>query len=247
MPQGRRRSRVRRKTPRGQRSPGGPADTAETDLDALTDLRSRRAYDREAEELLEAARATGSPLAILVIDVNQFKQINDTRGHSAGDAALCAIANEATKTAHGRGRGYRYGGDETVVLMPNASAREAYASAERLANAVRTLSVPEVGWPLSLSIGVAAFPEQGDSLEALFNAADRAMYQAKHTEGAPVQIAPSDTRQGAIEISSVPLASAGPTNEIILEGVAVQCSRSDLCCSRRSDSSKGCRATVAHE
>lgn len=153
-------------------------------LDDLTGLPQRRAFRDTAERLLAARGAAPRPLSLLVIDLDFFKQVNDLFGHQGGDAALVAVANALRGILRSDDYAARYAGDEFVVLLPGARLASAVATAERLRAAVDALRVPAPAQRggeihISISVGVATAPEQGDTLDTLFAAADGALYAAK--------------------------------------------------------------------
>jgi diguanylate cyclase (GGDEF)-like protein len=134
-------------------------------------------------ELERAQRTRGAPIAVLMVDLDHFKKVNDVYGHLAGDAVLKSVAS----TVSGQIRGYdsvgRFGGEEFVVLLPGVSESEATAAAERIRLAVADIEVTDeanlIGG-LSVSIGVALHPIHGNALEKLISAADAALYRAKN-------------------------------------------------------------------
>jgi diguanylate cyclase (GGDEF)-like protein len=148
------------------------------DLDALTGIANRRAFD---DAVLRAQAAPDEAVAVLVIDTDKFKQINDTAGHAAGDAALRAIAHALTQQVREEDMVARLGGDEFAVLMPQATTAAAYGVAARMVHAVR--GIP--GCPATLSIGVGRGPA-GELPETL-RRADAAMYAVKRRGGDGVQ------------------------------------------------------------
>lgn len=137
------------------------------------------------ESLDRAVRRTlrkKSSLAVLMIDVDHFKSLNDTFGHEAGDAALQSLG--ALLKGHFRAEDVvcRYGGEEFTVIMPEASKQSAEQRANALCEAAKQMVVQHRGQPLrsiSLSIGIAAFGEHGESGESLISSADTALYAAK--------------------------------------------------------------------
>lgn len=168
--------------------------------DALTGLFNRRRFEEELRRQLAYTRRYGSGGALLVIDVDRFKQINDTLGHAAGDRALCQVAallRDNLRTSDVIARDVdpvvaRLGGDEFVVLLPEADEEEAKAVAERLAAIVRgtTLTVDGHDVRLEISVGVATFDEYGQPGEIeLLAAADRAMYRVKARGGGGAGVA----------------------------------------------------------
>jgi len=146
------------------------------DLDALTGIANRRAFD---DAVLRAQASPEATMAVLVIDTDKFKQINDTAGHAAGDAALRAIADVLTRQVRDQDMLARLGGDEFAVLLPEAAA--AYGVAARMVHAVRGLP----NCPATLSIGIARGPA-GELVEIL-RRADAAMYRVKRRGGDGVE------------------------------------------------------------
>jgi diguanylate cyclase (GGDEF)-like protein len=155
--------------------------------DALTGLPNRQSCLEAAERLIADARARQEAMAVVYLDLNGFKRINDTFGHGVGDAVLSLVAGKlrATTEEHRPPDGElyltRFGGDEFVILLRHA---QAHALAVGIANAcVAALGSPVTHVGLELyatpSIGVAGFPDDGDSVETIVSHADTAMYQAK--------------------------------------------------------------------
>lgn len=151
--------------------------------DALTGLANRvHLYDR-AEQAIAAARRTGGAFAILLVDLDQFKPINDIHGHAVGDLVLREAAHRIQAAAREVDTVARLGGDEFVVLLAGVGDRvEARLVAERIIEAVTTpLAVR--GLRLGVSVGIAMYPEDGSSVDQLLACADGAMYEAKHRGG----------------------------------------------------------------
>jgi diguanylate cyclase (GGDEF)-like protein len=148
---------------------------ARTDL--LTGLANRRAL--EVDFRREAARAarTGEPIAIVLIDLNRFKDINDLHGHAAGDAALAGVAERMRRVLRASDVAARIGGDEFLLLLPNADADTATAVAQRLSESSATREDGSI--PVGLSFGVAACEDGVASLDALMRLADQALYTKK--------------------------------------------------------------------
>nr|WP_298143121.1 diguanylate cyclase [uncultured Pseudomonas sp.] len=149
--------------------------------DTLTELGNRKAFAEELHSALEQAERQQTHLALLYIDLDRFKEVNDRFGHDIGDALLVAIAERVRNTLRHPDQVYRLGGDEFTLLMPRSSV----AAAEKLAERVLTaLGMPFNLHDLSIdfvtpSIGIALYPEHAQTAEALIKAADSAMYQAK--------------------------------------------------------------------
>lgn len=152
--------------------------------DELTGLFNRRYMEESlAREVRRAARS-GEPLALLLLDLDGFKRVNDTLGHTHGDRLLADLAQRLAREVRGGDLACRYGGDEFVVALPDCELTAAVEHGERLRRVIRAAeegdehpAVLEVG----VSIGVAVFPEHGASPEELIAAADAALYRAKLT------------------------------------------------------------------
>ncbi|MBU6366402.1 MAG: diguanylate cyclase [Gemmatimonadetes bacterium] len=153
------------------------------EVDELTQLPTRRAFREAAAHILEARRTTGRPVSVLVVDIDRFTLINDTFGHATGDAALRLVAQRLRELLRPVDFAARYAGDEFVVLLPGTRLVDACLVAERLREAVAALVVDAgPGHPtcrVTVSIGAASAPLHGDTLDAIFGAADSALYGAK--------------------------------------------------------------------
>jgi diguanylate cyclase (GGDEF)-like protein len=153
----------------------------ESILDPLTGLFNRRfmasVFDRE----LRLASRTGRPIGVIIFDVDGFKEVNDRFGHAAADKALCDLAGLLRCRLRVSDVPIRYGGDETVVLLPDTTLEGARAVAEKLLQGVRDLEVRHRGLvvPMTISAGVAAYPLNGTDPESILRAADLALYRAK--------------------------------------------------------------------
>lgn len=149
--------------------------------DPLTDLFNRRYLDETLDRELARASREKYPLCVVMMDIDHFKLMNDTHGHEAGDLVLKALA----KTLSSRNRrgdfACRYGGEEFVVVMPNITIDTAYRRAEEFRKALNALSVPFENYRLTITIsmGIACYPANGEDRESLLRSADRAMYAAK--------------------------------------------------------------------
>jgi diguanylate cyclase (GGDEF)-like protein len=150
--------------------------------DPLTSLYNRRfAQETLTREIHRAHREQGS-IGIITFDIDFFKRVNDRFGHGAGDAVLKAVAAELQSSIRGGDIACRMGGEEFAIMMPGATLKVARQRAEELRAAIAALRVrhAQVDLPaVSLSCGVAAFPEHGVTADALLRAADQALYRAK--------------------------------------------------------------------
>ncbi len=150
--------------------------------DALTGLPNRFAYEERLEQEYERWKRYQSPLSILIIDVDHFKRINDTYGHQAGDKALRIIARELSVSTRKTDFIGRYGGEEIVILMPETSADEALAAAEKLRRKIEECGFHfrEKKVTITVSCGISEY-RQGDTPESAFERADQALYEAKRS------------------------------------------------------------------
>ena len=150
--------------------------------DELTGHYNRRAFLKMGEKEVGRARRYQRPLALIFFDIDHFKDVNDKYGHLIGDHVLRVMAELVTRTTRATDIVCRYGGEEFIVLMPEAGRDEALAMAERLRQEISHMTVVTAGGTLTLtiSLGVAELARDGDEdLEGLISRADRAMYQAK--------------------------------------------------------------------
>jgi diguanylate cyclase (GGDEF)-like protein len=146
-------------------------------LDPLTGLLNRTSLQRRFEELMQQARLAGEPVALVALDVDHFKAINDQHGHAAGDAVLRSLAYEVRKQLRSFELVYRLGGEELLILLPGAPLQEAHAIAERLRLAIE--HARPAGIATTASFGVALADADAD-LAAVCAHADAALYRAKH-------------------------------------------------------------------
>jgi diguanylate cyclase (GGDEF)-like protein len=145
--------------------------------DHLTQLLSRAAFD--AALLAQSSEATpGQPASLIMADVDHFKRINDGNGHQVGDAVLKELADRLRQVVKHKGLAYRYGGEEFAVILPNHTADEALAVAERARRAVEAANT--CGLSVTSSYGVAVAPDHASTVAHWLKKADEALYEAKH-------------------------------------------------------------------
>lgn len=153
-------------------------------VDGLTGLFVRRYFDARLDEEIERARRYQTPFAVAMVDLDDFKQLNDVHGHLAGDRVLREIASVVRTEIRGVDTAARYGGEELALILPGTELVAALVHGERLRNAIgaRRVAAGDGGPVLSItaSIGIAAYPDSGSaSAEELLRRADRALYRAK--------------------------------------------------------------------
>ena len=156
------------------------AAESEARTDQLTQLPNRRYFD-EYCKLLVTRRRSSDRVAILAVDVDHFKRINDLYGHQIGDVALRAIADAIQRSVRGEDVPVRFGGEEFVVLLSNPSDGVALEIGERIRQGVRDLDLMEAGVTerVTVSVGVASGHDAGETIDSIVERADRALYAAK--------------------------------------------------------------------
>jgi two-component system cell cycle response regulator len=151
--------------------------------DGLTGLHNRRYMESHLGTLVEQAAARGKPIAILVLDIDFFKAVNDNYGHDAGDDVLREFAIRLRKSIRGIDLACRLGGEEFVIVMPETDMAVATAVAERLRRRIAAEPFPIDGGRLNIevtiSIGIAALETGEDNAAAMLKRADQALYRAK--------------------------------------------------------------------
>lgn len=179
-----------------------------TGLDALTALPNRAQLLDRFPGALAFAKRHGTQMAILFLDLDNFKQVNDTHGHAVGDEVLKLVAHGLASLVRDEDMVCRYGGDEFVVLLTEvAQASDATLVADKLTEALGApCCVGEHVFRLSASIGICICPDDGDDMHALIKCADAAMYRAKRQQGSGSSVA----FHGAGPVAGRPLQSPGP-------------------------------------
>ena len=151
--------------------------------DALTGLANRRHFEERLDQALNEADRFGSPVSLVVVDLDHFKRVNDTWGHEAGDVVLKKISRILSEGVRSVDTVARYGGEEIAILLPQTALGGAVELADRLRRAIagRTIALAGTEISVTVSVGVASYPEAVATRDALFPAADRALYDAKHS------------------------------------------------------------------
>jgi diguanylate cyclase (GGDEF)-like protein len=146
--------------------------------DALTGLPNRRAADEAIKRMIAHAGRTVTPLSLVLLDLDHFKEVNDIHGHEQGDAALAAIGQVLAGSVRASDFAARYGGEEFLLLLPDTDRGGAVDVAEKLRRTIETADIRDIGC-LTASFGIAALPEDAVNSEQLLRRADRALYAAK--------------------------------------------------------------------
>jgi diguanylate cyclase (GGDEF)-like protein/PAS domain S-box-containing protein len=159
--------------------------------DSLTGISNRRYFMAQAEQELRRSRRFARDMAVMMIDIDHFKQINDKHGHAVGDAILQGVVKRALESLRQSDSLGRLGGEEFAVILPETSLTAATEVAERLRQhmAERPLVAEREAIPCTVSVGVAQLQAQDGSIDALLNRADEALYRAKHNGRNKVEMA----------------------------------------------------------
>jgi two-component system, sensor histidine kinase LadS len=152
-------------------------------IDPLTGIDNRRAFYDKSTPVWQLALRRQRNLSVILLDIDQFKRINDTHGHACGDEALVATARAIMNTIRQQDVAARWGGEEFILLLPETDLEEAAALAERLRGAIAAVRIPHAGQEIAFtaSIGVAQREDHHSTLATLISTADHYLYQAKET------------------------------------------------------------------
>ena len=157
--------------------------------DGLTDLKTHRYFMEAVEREWRRSTRSGQEFSVIMVDLDQFKEVNDRFGHMQGDRVLRAVASVLTESVRQSNVVARYGGDEFAILMPEATTAQAEPFAERMrANIENEPLLKSHG--ITASIGIATFPEHGPTKEEVLRVADAGMYVAKYRGGNCVRVGP---------------------------------------------------------
>ena len=179
--------------------------------DPLTGLYNRSHFESVLRQRIEYANRRTDTLVVAMIDIDGFKEVNDARGHGAGDLALQQVGRLLAAQARDTDVVARYGGDEFAWLMPGTPVEAALAVADRIRRLAQDLRI-QMGLPISLSLGIAACPQDASAMTDLIDFADTAMYAAKGAGGNQVRhyIAAEDHRDAAQKRVRRPRPRGGP-------------------------------------
>jgi diguanylate cyclase (GGDEF)-like protein len=160
--------------------------------DGLTGLPNKRAVTDALKRTFAQSMMTKAPLALLLIDLDHFKQVNDQYGHAAGDQVLASVSAALRSVVRDRDFAGRNGGDEFAVLLPDTDIAAALEIAERVRVTIAEVSLPGTDVPVTVSVGVAGYPDHASALERLERLADAALYVAKRQGRNRVELASAD-------------------------------------------------------
>lgn len=193
------------------------AAVADALKDPLTGLGNHRSFQEELDRQVEGAVRYGIPLSLLLIDLDEFKQVNDKTGHAGGDRTLRGFGRLLDSSLRRADRAFRVGGDEFAVLLPHTDLEGAHMVARRLlAQALQPSMRHEDLSPVSFSGGISSLPELADSRTRLFSQADLALYAAKH--GGRTDVVAYDPTLEA-NGSAVPEAASAAIADVIARGL----------------------------
>jgi diguanylate cyclase (GGDEF)-like protein len=149
--------------------------------DPLTNLFNRRYLEETLDREVARAARESYPLCIIMMDIDHFKKTNDVYGHEAGDHVLRALAGTLSEFSRRGDFACRYGGEEFVLVMPNIDSHTAYERAKKLRSRLNSLYVTYgcFNLTMTISMGIASFPKNGETREIILRAADKALYAAK--------------------------------------------------------------------
>ena len=166
-------------------------------LDGLTGIFNRRFFELRIMEEIERARRYGTGMAVIMADIDQFKQLNDDFGHVLGDEVLRQVSSLFHQQLRKIDVVCRYGGEEFGILLTQVDAQAALDVAEKLRKMVEGWQFPGVPRPVTISAGAAVFPQHGKTRDELVKTADSALYAAKQAGRNQSCLGPLARRQGA--------------------------------------------------
>jgi diguanylate cyclase (GGDEF)-like protein len=173
--------------------------------DGLTGLRTRRFYEEGLRTEADRAARSGAPLAVLLLDIDYFKRVNDTYGHHGGDRALCEVARRLRELSRPGDLVARYGGEEFAILLPNTTPEQVSTVGERIRRGIAITPIAVTGTTLAtltVSIGCAVMPAHCETAEELVLTADRALYAAK--ESGRNRVVTAQALSSTVELSESP-------------------------------------------
>ena len=164
--------------------------------DALTGLKNRRQLKDDIPHAVGRARRQESPLSVIMCDIDYFKKVNDTYGHSIGDDVLAAVAKEIQSCTRSTDYAYRYGGEEFCMILETTSTHDAFLLAERIRLKIQRLvfETPKGSLEVTMSFGIGEFFIHGTDIKTVIKSADDALYMAKQKGRNCVVICPGPSK-----------------------------------------------------
>jgi len=166
-------------------------------LDGLTGIFNRRFFELRIAEEIERARRFGAGMAVIMVDIDQFKRLNDEFGHLLGDEVLRQVSSLFHQQLRKIDVVCRYGGEEFAILLSQTDPQHALSVAEKLRRLVETWQFPGVARPVTISAGAASYPDHGSTRDELVKAADAGLYAAKQAGRNQVRPAPDPQKSSA--------------------------------------------------
>lgn len=151
-------------------------------VDSLTGVANRRAVIAALDRDVARAIRTHEPMALMMVDIDHFKNVNDRYGHPVGDKVLCSVVEVLRERVRSQDLVGRYGGEEFMVLLPDTTAKGGYLLAQQLCEAVQAMHLEHEGQPIPVTVSIGVYGgrlQPGDHWDMLISAADRALYEAK--------------------------------------------------------------------
>jgi diguanylate cyclase (GGDEF)-like protein len=184
--------------------------------DPLTGLYNRRLFNEAFEKELNRARRYGLPLALVILDLHRFKEVNDRHGHPRGDEVLRSAATTLKNALRTSDSAFRIGGDEFSLLLPQTDAAQALALSRRVETVFAEMLKPlQLSVSVSMDHGVATFPEDGELADQLIRIADERLYRLKHANHGKASDTPTRTSPAPEDVSTTPAEHPGGTPRTI--------------------------------
>jgi diguanylate cyclase (GGDEF)-like protein len=173
--------------------------------DALTGLYNRRLFNEAFEKELNRARRYGLPLALVILDLHRFKEVNDRHGHPRGDEVLRSAATTLKSALRTSDSAFRIGGDEFALLLPQTDAAQALALSRRVETVFAEMLRPlQLSVSVSMDHGVATFPQDGEQADQLIRVADERLYRLKHANHGKATDTPTRTALNPESLAPAP-------------------------------------------
>jgi len=181
-------------------------------LDGLTGIFNRRYFELRIAEEIERARRFDTGMGVIMVDIDEFKRLNDEFGHLLGDEVLRQVSSIFHQQLRKIDVVCRYGGEEFAILLSQANPQHALTVAEKLRRLVETWQFPGVPRPVTISAGAAAYPDHGSTRDEIVDAADAGLYAAKLAGRNRVLLAPV-SRKRLVQREATPAAVSVATSK----------------------------------